>query len=90
MVAKAVNAAVGGSTDHLRAALWQFAALFAGAGLSGLVLSHLPSAEVAEEFWNMPLTLATSTVTLRRSSTCWADASARGEPIGRQATEALS
>jgi uncharacterized membrane protein YoaK (UPF0700 family) len=47
MVTNAVNAAVGGSTDHLRTALRQFAALLAGAGLSGLVLSHLRPAAPA-------------------------------------------
>lgn len=47
MVTNAVNAAVGGSTDRLRTALRQFAALLAGAGLSGLVLSHLRPAAPA-------------------------------------------
>jgi uncharacterized membrane protein YoaK (UPF0700 family) len=47
MVTSAVNAAVGGSTDHLRTALRQFAALLAGAGLSGLVLSYLRPAAPA-------------------------------------------
>jgi Protein of unknown function (DUF1275) len=47
MVTNAVNAAVGGSTDRLRTALRQFAALLAGAALSGLVLSHLRPAAPA-------------------------------------------
>jgi uncharacterized membrane protein YoaK (UPF0700 family) len=47
MVTNVVNAAVGGRTDRLRAALRQFAALLAGAVLSGLVLSHLRPAAPA-------------------------------------------
>jgi uncharacterized membrane protein YoaK (UPF0700 family) len=47
MVTDAVNAAVGGSTNRLRTALRQFAALLAGAVLSGLVLSHLRQAAPA-------------------------------------------
>jgi uncharacterized membrane protein YoaK (UPF0700 family) len=47
MVTNAVNAAAGGSTDRLRTALRQFAALLAGAALSGLVLSHLRPAAPA-------------------------------------------
>jgi uncharacterized membrane protein YoaK (UPF0700 family) len=47
MVTDAVNAAVGGSADRLRIALRQFAALLAGAALSGLVLSHLRPAAPA-------------------------------------------
>lgn len=47
MVTNAVNAAMGGSTDRLRTALRQFAALLAGAVLSGLVLSHLRHAAPA-------------------------------------------
>jgi uncharacterized membrane protein YoaK (UPF0700 family) len=47
MVTDAVNAAVSGSTDRLRTALRQFAALLAGAVLSGLVLWHLRPAAPA-------------------------------------------
>jgi hypothetical protein len=47
MVINAISAAVSGSTDRLRNSLRQFAALFAGAILSGLVLSQLRPAAPA-------------------------------------------